>query len=79
MIDTHGLNDWVVARHRVSQARSRRMAHDRRPPPGYVACFRPNLEKGESGIVALERVVPLTSEAIEHCEQHWRARSEEEL
>ncbi|HSF16767.1 MAG TPA: hypothetical protein VLK65_14555 [Vicinamibacteria bacterium] len=42
VIDLFGLNDWVTARN-PKRRRSRRMAHDRVPPPGYVECFEPNV------------------------------------
>ncbi len=36
-VDYHGLNDWVIARNPVSAPNSERLlAHDRRPPPGYL-------------------------------------------
>src|SRR5262249_56900283 len=42
-IDTLGLNDYVVARTPVPPEPLRQMAHEHRPPMGYVACFRPNV------------------------------------
>ena len=37
VIDTNGLTDWVVARNPdVPEARRRKIAHDRDPPPGYL-------------------------------------------
>jgi len=46
IIDSWGLNDFVVARSPVlrhADGRTpRQMAHDRKPPPGYVDCLRPN-------------------------------------
>jgi arabinofuranosyltransferase len=44
------------------------MAHDRIPPPGYVECFRPNLEIRD-GVLRLEaRDHPLTDDEIRACE-----------
>lgn len=43
VIDLHGLNDYRIARTSPPAGASRHMAHDRRPPPGYVECFRPNV------------------------------------
>ena len=37
VVDGHGLADATVARSPVPSDRRRRMAHDRRPPPGYLA------------------------------------------
>ena len=36
-VDYHGLNDWVIARNPVDVPNSeRKLAHDRKPPPGYL-------------------------------------------
>ena len=52
IIDEFGLNDRVIAQNPVptprprsagGQRRVRVMAHERRPPPGYVECFLPNV------------------------------------
>ncbi|MEE8473870.1 MAG: hypothetical protein V3T01_00875 [Myxococcota bacterium] len=68
VIDEFGLNDWVVARNPRPRYRTRRMAHDRIPPAGYVECFRPNLEIRD-GVVSLEkRESPLSDEEIRACE-----------
>ena len=71
MIDTRGLNDYVIARSGVPAQSERRMAHDREPPPGYVRCFRPNL-RGDSFQRAPTRAVPLEAREIQRCEQHYR-------
>ena len=42
ILDGRGLNDRVVARTAPPPGKRRHMAHDRKPPPGYVQCFRPN-------------------------------------
>jgi len=79
IIDTLGLNDHVVARNtdlRVTrQARAkegRQMAHDRQPPRGYVACFRPNFRlRLGVGIIANPRTQPLTKPDIVACEDRF--------
>ncbi len=43
IIDRFGLNDKVVARSPTSTPPKRKMAHERRPPSGYVDCFQPNV------------------------------------
>jgi arabinofuranosyltransferase len=74
VIDEFGLNDRVVARNPAPRYDPRRMGHDRKPPPGYVACFRPNLEI-EDGVMRLQRREdPLTDDEIRACESRaWPA------
>ncbi len=70
IIDTFGLNDRVVA-HAPSRSHDnekRLMAHDRRPPPGYVRCFRPNLRFERGRAVVRRRSAPLTDDEIRACE-----------
>ena len=68
VIDEFGLNDRVVARNPRPRYRIRRMAHDRVPPPGYVECFRPNLEIRD-GVMHVEvREPPLSDQEIRACE-----------
>jgi arabinofuranosyltransferase len=43
IIDTMGLNDAVIARNPELRHPQRIMAHDRKPPPDYLTCFRPNV------------------------------------
>lgn len=71
IIDTHGLNDYVVARNPVLSAGERRMAHDRYPPAGYVDCFQPNLQLvGNNKIVVAHH--NLDAEQIAACEAaYW--------
>ncbi|MFQ5416148.1 MAG: hypothetical protein ACE5FL_03760 [Myxococcota bacterium] len=72
VIDTVGLNDYVVARNPVlrgdvGRAASRRMAHARQPPDGYLACFPTNVRvdrsalrrRGPGGREMLPRRLPL--------------------
>jgi arabinofuranosyltransferase len=72
VIDRLGLNDRIIARVPVTGGH-RAMAHDRRPPAGYVECFRPNLHvyKGKSRID--EREEPLTDDQIRACDslERW--------
>ncbi|MBW2587136.1 MAG: hypothetical protein JRD92_09350 [Deltaproteobacteria bacterium] len=79
VIDTLGLNDHVVARNKelrrardVHAEHGRQMAHDRKPPPGYVECFRPNFGLSlRTGIGAEPRTQPLTEEDIIACEDRF--------
>ena len=69
IIDALGLNDRVVARLPPPvRPEGRQMAHDRKPPRTYVACFHPNVYP-----VVKERIVviesrPLTDDEIRACE-----------
>jgi arabinofuranosyltransferase len=78
VIDTRGLNDYVIARSGVPAQSERRMAHDREPPPGYVPCFRPNL-RGDSFRHAPARAVPLEAREIQRCEQRYRNQLRSQL
>jgi arabinofuranosyltransferase len=72
IIDTHGINDFVIARTPVEPGIFRMMGHDRMPPEGYVECFRPNVEimQGRQVIVH-PREKPLTADEIIECEHRW--------
>jgi arabinofuranosyltransferase len=70
-IDTFGLNDRVVAHTPLDPGSARTMAHERKPPPGYVECFRPNLLDTPAGIKLFRRPQPLTSEEIIACEERF--------
>jgi arabinofuranosyltransferase len=74
IIDVLGLNDHVVARNpetRRREDRGRHMAHDRKPPDGYVECFRPNVVV-RAILYARPRSEPLTDAEIIACEaQPW--------
>jgi arabinofuranosyltransferase len=72
ILDYWGLNDRVIARtpplHLSGEPRN--LAHDRRPPPGYLECFQPNvLHDPERGLLVAPRSAPLTAERIRACEQ----------
>ena len=72
IIDTHGINDYVIARSPVEPGTFRMMGHDRMAPDGYVECFRPNVEimRGRR-LVVHPRKEPLTPEEIIECESRW--------
>lgn len=69
IVDLFGLNDHVIARHRVSSDQQRLMAHDREPPPGYLECLRPNVRFEKKRTVFLPQPLgsPTDSE-IRACE-----------
>lgn len=64
VIDTRGLNDLVIARTEWANRGERYMAHDRRPPEGYVECFAPNVDPRHAMMMPRK----LSSEAIIECE-----------
>jgi len=81
IIDRLGLNDYQIARApRPPRRGPRQMAHERRPPEGYVECFRPNVViaprdgEGEpkNQIVVEPRRRPLTDAEITRCEWDFR-------
>ncbi len=79
IIDTHGLNDYVVARSPVPGDREQRqMAHSRVPPPGYLACFEPNVtgryDSGKPELLIRKRERPMTAERIRACEKRYIER-----
>jgi hypothetical protein len=49
------------------------MAHERRPPDGYLECFSPNVALDQDHFVINERAAPLTAEKIRDCEQRYAA------
>ncbi len=74
IIDTKGLNDWVVARNPVTESPGvRLMAHERDPPPGYVECFEPNVGFENGQVRLIDRATPLTDQRIRDCETKYRA------
>ena len=49
------------------------MAHDRKPPPGYVECFRPNLFVTPAGVLTIgRRAIDLSADEIRVCEDRFR-------
>ncbi len=75
IIDWMGLDDLVVARTPIADDWPRYMAHDRRPPPGYVDCFRPNVPKGPGAFRLKPRKDPVTADTIRACEDLWVGRA----
>lgn len=72
VIDMFGLNDAVIARNPTLRAprEARHIAHVRQPPPGYLACFQPNVRRRpEGGLEVMPRPTPLTDERIRDCEE----------
>lgn len=68
IIDTLGLNDRIVARTPVKH-RNRAMAHDRRPPKGYVDCFLPNVQVHKGRARVMTRKDPLSDAEIKACDE----------
>jgi arabinofuranosyltransferase len=76
ILDTQGLNDAVIARAPAvaTASEQRRMAHDRQPPAGYVACFRPNLFVTPEGVLTVgRRAQALSADEIRACEARFGA------
>jgi arabinofuranosyltransferase len=71
VIDKLGLNDVVVARTPVAAGKFSTMAHDRRPPSGYVACFRPNVTAAKGRRHERPRAIPLLEDEIVSCESRF--------
>ena len=77
VIDYWGLNDYVIARNRGDSPGMRMMAHERKPPIGYIECFRPNVGLTPNGEIEIKvRDVPLTEDDIIACEENWAERIE---
>jgi arabinofuranosyltransferase len=75
VIDEFGLNDRVIAHAPpISTSNANRlMAHDRHPPAGYLACFRPNVRLAGRRARVTPRPEPLTDDEIRACESRaWR-------
>jgi arabinofuranosyltransferase len=73
VIDLLGLNDHVIARTPPPENRKRKLAHERRPPEGYVACFAPNVEVTAERVTITPRDPPLDADDIRRCERSWRS------
>lgn len=72
ILDALGLNDAVIARQPLDPGRKRKMGHDRRPPPGYRACFRPNVVVSDGSAQVRARRRPLTVAEVASCEaRYW--------
>ncbi len=72
VVDRCGLNDWVIARNPHLKS-TLLMAHQRQPPPGYVACFMPNVSFAGKTIAVSPRPEPLTAARIVECERRGAA------
>jgi arabinofuranosyltransferase len=72
IIDRFGLNDKVIARTPPPAKRHRFQAHDRWPPPGYLACFEPNLTVFDSFEID-DRKAPMSIDRIVRCEAEFLA------
>jgi arabinofuranosyltransferase len=68
-----GLNDYVVARNPELRLPIQ-MAHERKPPPGYVECFSPNIAFTPKHAAIRPRAEELTAEKIVQCEQEYAVR-----
>ena len=71
ILDIIGLNDYVVARTPYPKLYTRRMAHGRRAPTGYVQSFRPNVNP--DGVV-ITRPTPLSATQVKCLERYWRSQ-----
>lgn len=76
IMDTHGLNDRVIARMPVPAEKVRLMAHSRQPPRGYIESFRPNVALTGEGLITSARQAPLTEREIVELEAYWWERRE---
>ncbi len=70
IIDTMGLNDYVIARNPELRLPIQ-MAHERKPPKGYVECFSPNVAFAPQRAAIKPRAEELTAEKIVQCEQEY--------
>jgi arabinofuranosyltransferase len=77
ILDELGLNDPIIARGplRHADGGTRRMAHDRSPPDGYLPCFRQNLTKDTEGLLVDPSVAPMTDAEIEGCQARFLERN----
>jgi len=77
IVDSLGLNDYVIARAKVSSSNeNRQMAHDRRPPEGYIGAFRANVRIEPNGHLVIEkRIQELTAQDIIQIEKKWREKT----
>ncbi|MCK4761447.1 MAG: hypothetical protein KAW12_04545 [Candidatus Aminicenantes bacterium] len=72
IIDYFGLNDYVIARTPLERGKKREMAHDRKPPPGYIKALQPNLIIRMEGKIELyKRKAPLSDEEVRSIEKRF--------
>ncbi|MDQ4078105.1 MAG: hypothetical protein M3220_17895 [Chloroflexota bacterium] len=72
IIDTLGLNDYVIARTPIPEQPLRLMAHERRPPAGYLESFHPNVLYSDGEVTVQPREEPLAETDIRRIESCWR-------
>ena len=72
VVDSLGLNDYVVARAPVPSPMFGGMAHSRQAPEGYVEDFRANVTCDVTGLHVVPRSRPLTEADIVRIESKWR-------
>ena len=75
IIDTLGLNDYVIARTPLPRGLDM-MAHSRRPPAGYLDSYQPNVLYDGKVWFVRERTPPLTAARIAELERSWRERAD---
>ncbi len=76
VLDPGGLNDRVIARSPRRDVVIHKMAHDRAAPPGYVDCFRPNVDWTPAPFREDARPSPLTDADVRACEARaWPAEA----
>lgn len=68
IIDTVGLNDYVVARN-PDLSGVNLMAHERQPPPGYIDCFTPEFW------VRSQEILYIPPERVISCENEFWAKA----
>ncbi|MEW5795244.1 MAG: hypothetical protein AB1772_02685 [Candidatus Zixiibacteriota bacterium] len=72
IIDAFGLNDYVIARHKVKPHKFRLMAHDRYPPKAYLESFSLNYGMMSDETAGFyRREYEITPEDIRATEQYW--------
>jgi arabinofuranosyltransferase len=72
IIDALGLNDYVVARNPHLNLPIQ-MAHERRPPHGYVECFSTNVVLENGHFKIFQRPEEMTGARIVECEKDYAA------
>jgi hypothetical protein len=74
VLDSLGLNDYVVARVPLPPGPHHYLAHERAPPRGYLESFMPDIQFGrESRLVELARRMPLSDDRIRAIELRYRS------
>jgi arabinofuranosyltransferase len=73
ILDLRGLNDYVIARTTPRDRERSYLAHERRPPAGYIERFRPNVIVNDQHVVIRARGAPFRDEEIIAAENYGRA------